>query len=176
MAAWLAQSIRAAFCPSRRNIRPEELQRSTSATPSRIRCPCQKTWSQNELQLTSAYAKSGIMVANDGSPRRDWNMGAAMVANLKENSLPALTEAYTETYILVYTSIWNPVYLDRVWQNGTYQYIPVHTSTYQYMTVHDRTRIPHCTKQYIPVIHIFKKKCSFLNHPERDKRGKSKFL
>ena len=33
------------------------------------------------------------------------------------------------------SDIWNPVHLDRIGQNRTYQYVPVRTSTYQYMSV-----------------------------------------
>ncbi len=38
---------------------------------------------------------------------------------------------------LLYTPIWNPIHLDRIWQNCMYWYVPVHTGTYQYMPVQE---------------------------------------
>jgi hypothetical protein len=35
------------------------------------------------------------------------------------------------------TSIWNPVYLDKIWQIDTYSYLPVRTGTRRYKAVND---------------------------------------
>jgi hypothetical protein len=44
--------------------------------------------------------------------------------------------------------IWNPVPLDRIGQNGTSQYVPVHTGTTWYRSVRD---FHIGTRQYVPV-------------------------
>jgi hypothetical protein len=61
-------------------------------------------------------------------------------------------------------SIWNPVPLDMIGQNGTYWYVPVRTGTTQYKTVREFDR-------YIP-IRTFNKTSSLLTHPERVRRDK----
>ncbi len=47
-----------------------------------------------------------------------------------------------------YYSIWNPVPLDRIRQNGTYWYVPVRTGTTRYKSVRE---FHGCTYRYVPV-------------------------
>jgi hypothetical protein len=60
---------------------------------------------------------------------------------------------------------WNPVPLDRIGQNGTYQYVPVQhgTVTGQY---ENSSSVQGCMYQYIPA-QAFNKTCGFPTNPER---------
>jgi ribonuclease HI len=63
--------------------------RADSVVPLDLTCP-----SSREALLGpagTAYTKNGIVVATDGSLKRDWSMGAAMVA--KDDRLPARSVA-----------------------------------------------------------------------------------
>jgi hypothetical protein len=64
--------------------------------------------------------------------------------------------------------IWNPIHLDRIRQNSTYQYVPFCTGTYWYVLVHSFNAGTYCYVQ----VHTWKKTCDYLIHPGSDLRVK----
>jgi hypothetical protein len=93
----------------------------------------------------------------------DW-MPCAIFGKLSEPNLKSGRPAGPQSSFSAHNKtlhIWNPVHLDRIGQNHTYQYVPVRTSVYRNMSVQDCVM---STYWYV-LVRTWNKTRRYLRHP-----------
>ncbi len=136
-------------------------------------------WSSMRYVRTSRYVYVGIILSYctsdvpsdivgwQESRCPDWPTSRLATSRLAKNpDWPTSRCRFAQ--LIFSTCLWNPIHLDRIRQNSTYQYVPVCTGTYWYVRVHSFNA---STYWYVQV-RTWKKTFDYLIHPGSDLRVK----